>query len=288
MPQTTHRLTTLLSTFLLSVAGFMAQSVQADLSSAEFTNSLQQDFVRLPSNSNDPQNFDRKFTMGTADLDEIAFELPDGNLNAVADETPAHTVQFRHPLYMARTEVTQGQWLELMNTKPGPDSHWQRADWRQLPVVSISWELTQAFIAKLNKREPGKHYRLPTEAEWENAARAGSSGVRPFPLQQLDRHAWTLKNSGDHPQPVGTRPANAWQLHDLFGNAWEWVADRYQPDAYAQSNTLDPSGPETGDKRVRRGGSYHCPPHLVRSAYRAADTPNTRYSVLGFRLVASP
>lgn len=226
-----------------------------------------------------------EFVMGTRDIDAAVFELPDGNAGLIADETPARVVRISRPFGLSRTEITQGQWFDRMQSRPGPEAVWQRPDWRVLPVVSVSWDDTQRFIQRLNQTDSAYHYRLPTEAEWEYAARAGTSGLRPFPDEKLADHAWFLGNSGDVPQPVATRRANAWGLYDMLGNAWEWVADRYAEDAYTVLPVIDPVNVQTGDKRVRRGGSYHCEPHLVRPGYRAADAPDTRYAVLGFRVL---
>ncbi len=226
-----------------------------------------------------------EFVMGTQDIGEIAFELPDGDTRVVEDETPARRVKISRPFELSRTEITQGQWFDLMQSRPGPEALWQRPDWRVLPVVSVSWHDAGRFIARLNQHARTTRYRLPTEAEWEYAARAGSTGPRPFPAAALGDHAWTLGNSGDAPQPVATRQPNAWGLYDMLGNAWEWVGDRYAADAYRELPAADPDNQQQGDKRVRRGGSYHCAPHLVRPAYRAADAPGTRYSVLGFRVL---
>lgn len=234
------------------------------------------DFVHIPPG---------EFVMGATDETTAVFELPDGDASRIADERPAHRVRITRGYELTRTEVTQGQWADLMKTRPGPAAYWTRPDWRTLPVVSVSWHDAQRFIAALNQRERTTRHRLPTEAEWEYAARAGSAGNRPFPDAALAAHAWFLGNSGDVPHPVGRLPANAWGLHDMLGNAWEWVADRYQPDYYAASPPADPKGPDVGERRVRRGGSYHCAPHLVRVNYRAADTPDTRYSVIGFRVL---
>jgi len=149
----------------------------------------------------------------------------------------------------------------------------------------VSWKDANRFIERLNQQSPDKHYRLPTEAEWEYAARAGSSGLRPFAKLAMDEYAWYLHSSNDELQAVALLKANAWGLHDMYGNAWEWVADWYSPTAYTQSTKINPQGAESGSKKIRRGGSYHCPPHLIRPAYRAADNPDKAYSVLGFRLV---
>lgn len=242
-------------------------------------NDLGMQFVNIPAGT---------FTMGSADLDAIIIEQPDGNATMVRDETPAHTVVIGKPFYLGTTEVTQSQWLAVMDTRPGPKEHWERHDWEQLPVVSVTWHDTQAFIRTLNDRDPTRRYRLPTEAEWEYAARAGTTGIRPFPEAELARHAWYINNSTDRIQPVATRAVNPRGLHDMFGNVWEWVNDWYAPDSYTTAARTDPAGPERGSKKIRRGGSYHCQAHLVRPAYRSADTPDTRYSVIGFRLVAIP
>jgi len=263
---------------LLLVSVILA--ITRPLAAAEyFTNDLGMRFVRIPAGA---------FIMGSADLDEILFELPDGESMRIQDEAPAHKVVFTTPFYLGQTEVTQAQWHTIMDTRPGPEAHWRRADWQQLPVVSVSWHDIQHYLVTLNKRDTGTRYRLPTEAEWEYAARAGSPGLRPFPAGELVKHAWYIENSDDTVQPVATRSPNPWGLHDMLGNVWEWTHDWYSPEYYMHSPAGMPRGPVTGDKKIRRGGSYHCQIHLVRPGYRSADTPDTRYSVIGFRLVAIP
>ena len=228
------------------------------------------------------------FTMGTDDVEEARLEIPDPKPDDVWDETPAHPVVIGKPFYLGETEVTQVAWVAVMGSKPGPTGFWDREDWRRLPVAAASWNMAQAFIEALNARDPSYRYRLPSEAEWEYAARAGTSALRPRPDESLEEHAWFIGNSGDEPQPVAGLGPNGFGLYDMLGNVWEWVADWYAPNAYAEHRATDPSGPESGRSKVRRGGSYHCPFHLVRPAYRGANPPETRYSVLGFRLVAEP
>ena len=224
------------------------------------------DFVPIPAG---------EFVMGNTQFDEAVFELPDGDASLIQDELPPHRVRISRSFELSRTEITQGQWFDRMRTRPGPAENWTRRDWRDLPVVSVSWNDAQRFIATLNRRERTTRYRLPTEAEWKYAARAGSSDNRPFAANELAAYAWYLDNSDDMPHPVGRLPANAWGLHDMLGNAWEWVADRYQPDYYAVSPETDPQGPSQGERRVRRGGSYHCERHMVRVNYRATVSGDT-------------
>ena len=117
-----------------------------------------------------------EFRMGTS-LDEaesIAFEMPEPDASKFLDEAPVHTVVISQGFWLGRSEVTQGQWHQLMGDKPGPAEYWQQADWASLPVVSVSWDMAQQFLTRLNQRDTSFHYRLPSEAEWEYAARAGS------------------------------------------------------------------------------------------------------------------
>ncbi|VAW58427.1 PvdO, pyoverdine responsive serine/threonine kinase (predicted by OlgaV), partial [hydrothermal vent metagenome] len=170
--------------------------------------------------------------------------------------------------------------------KPGPEKYWKQENWASLPVVSINWYMAQRFVEEINKMDKEYKYRLPTEAEWEYVARAGSHEDRPIAIDALDSYAWFINNSGDEQHPVASRRANAFGVHDMLGNVWEWVADWYAPDSYSRSSGTDPLGPENGRARVRRGGSYHCQIHLMRPGYRAANKPDVAYEVTGFRLLA--
>ena len=242
-------------------------------------NSLGMEFVFIPPG---------EFRMGTSldDAEIIAWEMEDPDASKFLDEAPVHSVTISTGFWLGRTEVTQDQWFRVMGEQPGPAAYWQHADWQSLPVVSVSWNMAQAFISRLNRLDRQFSYRLPSEAEWEYAARGGSSAIRPVPAEQLTDYAWFIVNSGDVPQPVASRKPNSFGLHDMLGNAWEWVQDRYHPDTYTRSGRTDPRGPAQGASRVRRGGSYHCPLYQTRPAYRAANTPDTVYSVISFRLVA--
>jgi len=236
-----------------------------------------------------------EFIMGTKDINAAVKTVPDSDASQFKDETPAHTVVFNHPFYMATTEITQAQWFEVMKNKPGPDENWQRKNWRDLPAVSISWFMADRFVNELNKMDKKYRYRLPSEAEWEYAARAGSTGEHPWSTKDLEDYAWFINNSGNKTQAVATKKPNAFGLYDMIGNAWEWTSDWYAPDSYVnrsenrseKSKRINPQRAKNGTKRVRRGGSYHCPLRMTRVAYRAADNPNNSYSVLGFRVVAT-
>lgn len=264
------------SIYLFFLCAFCASVHAAEIQ----TNSLGMEFVRIPAG---------EFTMGTENTDDVLFEMPspekpEQKEHLLADETPAHPVRISQDFYLGKTEVTQKQWLDVMGTRPGPAKLWNHPRWQQLPVVSISWNQAIEFINTLQTKEPQRAYRLPTEAEWEYAAREGQSGLRPFDDEALTSHAWFIENSGDVLQAVAQLKPNAWGLYDMLGNAWEWTNDYYAKNTYQRDNAVDPTGPVSGNKRVRRGGSFHCQQFMVRPAYRAADPQDTRYSVLGFRV----
>ncbi len=227
-----------------------------------------------------------EFVMGLDDYDEAYMEIPDPEADALRDEQPAHTVRLSRGFYIGQTEVTQQQWLAIMDNRPGPESVWKREDWQKLPVASVSWLMAQRFVEEINKMDKQFRYRLPTEAEWEYVARAGSKELRPVEIENLGDVAWFIENSKDQVQPVASRRANAYGVYDMLGNTWEWVADWYAPDTYQSKKRTDPVGPENGFFRVRRGGSYHCPVHMVRPGYRAANAAQVRYEVNGFRVIA--
>ena len=153
------------------------------------------------------------------------------------------------------------------------------------PVEQVSWQDAQDFIQKLNAREGGTPYRLPTEAEWEYAARAGTTTAYCFgdDVSQLRAYAWYRDNSDGRTHPVGQLQPNAWGLYDMHGNVWEWVQDWYG--AYAAETAVDPQGPAAGSDRVVRGGSWGSYAAYCRSAYRYRADPANRGGYLGVRLL---
>jgi len=198
-----------------------------------------------------------------------------------ADEQPVHEVQIGRPFYLGKYPVTQSQWETVM----GRNTSYFRGNPNR-PMENVSWEEVQEFITKLNESEGALLYRLPTEAEWEFAARAGSTTDYCFgnDARRLSRYAWYGLNAGGTTQTVRQLRPNAWELYDMHGNVWEWVQDWYDEDYYAQSAHHNPSGPSAGAYRVVRGGSWDCKAGDCRSASRNVEHPGGHSRFVGFRL----
>jgi formylglycine-generating enzyme required for sulfatase activity len=195
--------------------------------------------------------------------------------DCVDDEKPARLVtvgDFR----IGRYEVTQRQWKAVMGNNP---SHFKGDD---LPVEQVSWDEVQDFIRRLNE-QTGKRYRLPTEAEWEYAARGGnrSNRYKYSGSNNASDVAWFYENSGRSTHKVGTKEPNELGLYDMSGNVWEWCQDWYG------SLQTNPGGPSSGSARVLRGGSWYSEAQLARSALRRRVGPDSRGGSFGFRLAAS-
>jgi formylglycine-generating enzyme required for sulfatase activity len=180
--------------------------------------------------------------------------------------------------------VTQALWRAVMNNNP---SNFENCD--QCPVEQVSWNDIQNFLQKLNALDPGKNYRLPTEAEWEYAARGGPPSKQNFVYagsDKIDEVAWYGDNSDNKTHPVGQKKANALGLFDMSGNVWEWCNDWYG--AYSAENQRNQKGPDSGSYRVFRGGGWYGSASNCRVAYRRAFAPEIRGSDVGFRLASSP
>lgn len=298
-------------------------------------NSLGMRFVRVPAGS---------FQMGhveTAEAWARDYPLyPPERFAKLSDEAPVHRVRITRAFYLGQHEVTVGQFRRFLersghvpesvrdgtggygfnagydpaSTSRGdafegrdPRYSWANPGFAQgddHPVLNVTWTDAVAMAAWLSRTE-GRRYRLPTEAEWEYACRAGTDGRypngndplrlgeiantfdasaaehwpqwQPFALPGSDGFAFTA--------PVGRFAPNAWGLHDMLGNAWEWVSDWHGDDHYAVSPTDDPQGPADGEVRVRRGGSWHSWALYARCGYRNWNTPSTRYALVGMRLL---
>lgn len=189
-----------------------------------------------------------------------------------------HRVTLSKGFYVGTTEVTQAQWKAVMGNNP---SNFKGDD---LPVEMVSWDDAVSFCKKLSGKE-GKTYRLPTEAEWEYAARAGTttryhSGDTE---EKLAAVAWYAGNSGNQTQKVGQKEPNAWGLYDMHGNVWEWCSDWQE--IHTKAPATDPKGPLDGTRHVLRSGSWRHPPHVSRAANQGQYPPNYRFNDFGFRVV---
>lgn len=227
------------------------------------TNSIGMTFVLMPAG---------EFDMGSPSNEEGRND----------DEGPVHHVKFEKAFYMSETEVTQEEWGQFMylgdlTNIPG---------WRSLPVSKGSWNEVQEFIKILNEKEKTQKYRLPSEAEWEYAARAGTTTRYSFVNDdsKLGEYAWYVENSGEKAHGVAMKKPNPWGLYDMHGNVYEMVQDIYQNNYNGAPG--DGSSWETiGSNRVVRGGSWYGSSLLCRSALRKKASPDTPYSNIGFRLV---
>ena len=196
--------------------------------------------------------------------------------HAYSDESPVHSVTLSG-FYMGATEVTQRQWKAIMGSNPS----YFVGDNR--PVERVSWNDCQEFIRKLNQLT-GMTFRLPTEAEWEYAARGGNKSQHYIYAgsNSIDNVAWYTDNSGSSTHPVKGKQANELGLYDMSGNVWEWCSDWYG--SYGSSSQTNPTGPSTGSYRVLRGGSWYHGAGYCRVSYRRSNRPDTRTYSFGFRL----
>lgn len=325
------------STFFLAMAMAISTlpTAAAQPAGTSTTNSLGMAFVLVPAG---------EFLMGSDESPEaLAKDFPQYEVKRfleLGDEAPVHKVRITRSFYMGRHEVTVGQFrrfLQASGYRPeseadgtggygynpdydpaksvrgdafegrSPKYAWRNPGFPQddnHPVVNVTWNDAVAMATWLSEKE-GAKYRLPTEAEWEYAARAGTqsryhSGNDPQSLLKtanvFDGHAmknwpkwkaFALAGSDGFAftAPVGSFAPNAFGLFDMHGNVWEWTSDWHDDHYYATSPVDDPQGPATGTVRVRRGGSWHTWPFYARSSYRNWNAPQTRYTLVGIRLV---
>ena len=247
-----------------------------------FTNSIGMEFVLIPAGD---------FMMGSpegpgdvARKSSYEKDKPDWYKR----EHPRHRVKISRPFYMQTTEVTQAQWKAVMG------SNLSRFKGDNLPVEQVSWNDAQEFIKKLNRKERTVKYRLPTEAEWEYACRAGTTTPFYFGETISTDQAnydgnYTYGNGGKGlsrktTMPAKSFPANRWGLYDMHGNVWEWVSDWFGENYYSSSPFSDPKGPSTGKYRVLRGSSWRNFPGSLRSALRDRRRPADLSFEVGFRV----
>ena len=201
------------------------------------------------------------------------------------NEGPQHEVTINRGFYLGKYEVTQGQWESVMGTTPWSVEKRVQSN-PQHPAAYISWDDMQEFIQQLNETAGAVLYRLPTEAEWEYACRAGTMTLWSFGEDegQLGEYAWYRdNNSPDGTKAVGQKRPNPWGLYDMHGNVWEWCQNWWG--SYTSDSQVDPPGPASGSARVLRGGSFVHPAQHVRSAHRFYIAPSSRFPDLGARLL---
>lgn len=324
---------------MLFLAAFLTESpawpFEADPFPKHVRNSIGMEFVLIPAG---------EFMMGNEETSEaLANSYPQYSherLVMLQDEAPVHKVHISHPFYLGQYEVTVSQFrkfVEASGYKPeseadgtgaygynpaydpeksrrgdafegrDPNYSWRNPGFQQYddhPVVNVTWNDAVAMCKWLSETE-GETYRLPSEAEWEYAARAGTrtryyTGDDPLSLlkaanifdidsarnwEKWTSYALTGHDGFAFTAPVGSFVPNAFGLYDMHGNAWEWAADWYGEHFYANSPVNDPRGPAIGTVRVRRGGSWHTWAFYARSSFRNWNTPETRYPLVGMRLL---
>ncbi|HDS45976.1 MAG TPA: formylglycine-generating enzyme family protein [Methanomicrobia archaeon] len=254
----------ILAVVAILVATLFVPGCVEEAPSATYTNSIGMEFVLIPAGA-----FEIGSPMNEAGRDD--------------DEGSLHRVAFQHAFYMGAYEVTQAQWRAVMGSDPA--SFFASDD--NLPVEMVSWEDVQEFITKLNAKEGTDTYRLPSEAEWEYACRAGtttrySSGDSAV---ELDEYAWYADNSGTETHPVGEKKPNPWGLYDLHGNVWEWVQDLYHEGYNGAPTDGSAWEGESSSLRVYRGGSWRTVAAYCRSASRGCASPTIHCDDIGFRIV---
>jgi formylglycine-generating enzyme required for sulfatase activity len=276
-----------------AIRAAMARSTSTPTSTAPAFDKTRQESARV------------KFEFAKIKPGEYMMGCSNGDPDCLADEQPAHRVRITKAFEIGKYEVTQSQWQSVIGTSP---AHFKGPD---RPVESVSWNDVQQFLARLNQQHDGYRYRLPTEAEWEYAARAGTTARYYAP--SLDAIAWYGDNSGekiidskaiweadranyvkrigenrDETHSVGLKQPNAWGLYDMEGNVLEWVQDWYADQYYRSSPAADPPGPANGQFRVVRGGSWSYNAVFARVSHRALVEPSSSNLLIGFRCVREP
>lgn len=271
------------------------QDVERLKAPVELTNSVGMKLVLIPAG---------EFDMGSTP-EEVAGAIQEATqqndtwgLDRIPSEVPRHRIRISRPFYLGMYEVTQGEYAQVMGSNPSSFSAKGKdaggvvgQDTSRRAVEMVSWDDAAQFCQKLSllpqERTSRRMYRLPTEAEWEYAARAGSTTKWSFgdDPAALGDHAWFKSNSDEMTHPVGQKKPNAWGLYDMYGNVYEWCQDWYNQTYYATSPKNDPTGPSSGSERVLRGGSWGHIAWCCRSAVRGSLAPGFHHSDLGLRVV---
>jgi formylglycine-generating enzyme required for sulfatase activity len=239
------------------------------------TNSVGMTFVRVKAGT---------FRMGA----------PDGEAGRRPADGPVHEVRLTRPFYLGVTPVTQGQYARVTDQNPSKFRPGPGGGSPDHPVETVSWDDAVRFCEVLNRTpaevDAGRTYRLPSEAEWEFACRAGTDTAFSFGAKMTGKEGVCMtagggRYAGKSTAPVGQFPANPWGLHEMHGNVQEWCADWFDETYYARSPVIDPAGPSEGDERVIRGGCWSAFPTDCRSSARRSHAPNKAAETIGFRVV---
>jgi formylglycine-generating enzyme required for sulfatase activity len=231
---------------------------------------------------------------------EFLMGSPDSDKQALDNEKPQHRLRITRPFYLGKYQVTQEEYQQVTGYNPSAFSatgqardRISRQDTKRFPVENVTWDEAVEFCHKLSnlpeEKAAGRTYRLPSEAQWEYACRAGSmtKWCCGDDEASLVDYGWFDANSARTTHPVGEKKPNAWGLYDMHGNGWEWCQDWYDSGYYAHSPADDPMGPVTGSLRVFRGGGWIHEASCLRSAFRNFIEPGHR-SDLGLRVVVVP
>jgi len=219
-----------------------------------------------------------------------------GDYENLKDSEILHEVSIKYDYWLGKTEVTQAQWQKIMGNKelhPKKPSPFRNSN-PDYPIVSVSYFDIELFLDKLNELSIEYQFRLPTEAEWEYACRAGTK--TPFSFGEILNDSlanynskiiskYTIKGSFlESPAPVGSYPPNQWGIYDMHGNVWEWVSDWYAA-PYTTDKVANPTGPNEGKEKVIRGGSWYFGAENLKSSYRRTHEPNLWGFSIGFRII---
>jgi formylglycine-generating enzyme required for sulfatase activity len=295
---------------IISALWLLAGLFSAASNAASYTNSIGMKFTNIPAGSfymgscklsaaDKEANKKRKF-MGLPAKTGACPSGASADSDASDDETPQHKVRISKAFQMGVYEVTLGQFKQFIaagrDDLLSDDFIKYNSHGNSAAVTTVSWDDAQAFIRWLNKKEGGSRYRLPTEAEWEYAARAGTTTRYSWgnSKSQAGNYAWYDENTynvgAKYAHAVGQKKPNPWGLYDMHGNVYEWVQDRMAIHGYRNHATNDPKGAASGrlPVRVSRGGGWDLNAGYLRSADREYSPPGSRFFFLGFRLVRQP
>ena len=208
---------------------------------------------------------------------KLLMGVPEDSIDGNYNEKPRHTV-YINSFWIGKYEVTQKQYKEIMGNNPA----YFRQDNR--PIEQVTWNDAMEFCKEFSKKY-NVRVRLPYEAEWEYAARADSTTKYYWGDRINAKYCWYGDNSGEKPHPGGQKSPNAFEIHDITGNVWEWCTDWYGENYYAASPYNNPKGPDTGEDKIMRGGAWNSPPGLLHITFRNKSRPRFKYNNTGFRLV---